>query len=443
MYGQMWEIISKYFRHIYERERRKKSSHTLQIIKERRRKVRHIKNNLLTQILIAFILAIMLGIIFGPSIDILKPLGDLFLRLIKFIIAPLVLSTLIVGVASIGDPKSLGRIGSKTIAYYLVTTAIAIIIGLAIAFIISPGKGLSIDSPITEIEINETEGVISTLLNIIPENPFLALTEGSMLQIIFFAIFIGLAITLVGKKAEAVYHFFDSFAEIMFKITGIVMRVAPIGVIGLVAPIIGQYGPKVLLPLLKIIIAVVLACIIHATLVYATSVKTFAKMNPFTFFRGITPAAIVAFSTASSAGTLPVTIKNTQENLGVSNKISSFVLPLGATVNMDGTAIYQGVAVIFIAQFYGLDLSFTQLLVIVLTTILASIGTAGVPGAGMIMLAMVLTAVHLPLEGIALIAGIDRILDMFRTTVNIVGDASAAVVVAGTEDELDRNAFEK
>lgn len=403
-----------------------------------------LKANLLTQILIAFIIAIILGIIFGTAIDVLKPLGDLFLRLIKFIIAPLILSTLVVGVASIGDPKSLGRVGAKTIAYYLVTTAIAIIFGLIFAFIISPGKGLTVDGPTAEVEINESEGVIQTLLNIVPENPFFALTDGNVLQIIFFAIFLGLAITLIGKKAEPVYQFFDSFAEIMMKITGIVMRFAPIGIIGLVAPIVGQYGPQVLLPLLKIILTVAIACILHAVIIYSLCVHIFAKMNPLTFFKGIAPAAIVAFSTASSAATLPVTLKNTRENLGISNKITSFVVPLGATINMDGTAIYQGVAVIFIAQFYGLDLSFLQLLTVVITTILASIGTAGVPGAGMIMLAMVLTAVGLPLEGIAIIAGVDRVLDMFRTTVNIVGDASGAVTVAGTEKgELDRTVFEK
>lgn len=402
-----------------------------------------IKGNLLTQILIAFVIAIILGLIFGDSIKVLQPLGDLFLRLIKFIIAPLVLATLVIGVASIGDPKSLGRVGSKTIGYYLITTGIAIIIGLGTAFLISPGKGLTIETPSSDVEINETEGVVQTFLNIVPENPFTALAEGDILQIIFFAIFLGLAITIIGKKADPVYHFFESFAEIMMKITGIIMKFAPIGILGLIAPVIGEYGPKVLLPLLKIIIAVAIACLLHSIIVYSLSVKLFANMKPLTFFKGISPAALVAFSTASSAATLPVTIKNTQENLGVSNKISSFVLPLGATINMDGTAIYQGVAVIFIAQFYGIDMTVLQLTTVVITTVLASIGTAGVPGAGMIMLAMVLSAIGLPLEGIALIAGIDRILDMFRTSINIVGDASAAVVVAGTENEIDRNAFEK
>jgi Na+/H+-dicarboxylate symporter len=395
-----------------------------------------LKFNLVTQIFIAFVLAVILGAVFGSSIDFLKPLGDLFLRLIKFIIAPLILSTLVVGVASSSDPKQLGRIGLKTMAYYLVTTAIAIIIGLAVAYAISPGKGVDISTEglvVPEAAAQEQQEAITTILNIIPTNPFTALAEGNILQIIFFALFIGLAITFIGEKAQPVYRFFEGFSEVMYKITEIVMKVAPIGILGLLAPIIGQYGISVLLPLLKVIIAVYLACILHAVIVYSAAVKTWGKMSPLKFFKGISPAALVAFSTASSSGTLPVTIKNTNENLGVPNKISSFVLPLGATINMDGTAIYQGVAVIFIAQFYGLDLTFLQLLTVVLTTILASIGTAGVPGAGMIMLAMVLTSVNMPLEGIALIAGIDRVLDMMRTSVNVVGDASAAVVVAGTE----------
>ncbi|MEK5069199.1 dicarboxylate/amino acid:cation symporter [Sporosarcina sp. FSL K6-1508] len=396
------------------------------------------KFNLVTQILIAFILAIILGSIFGSSIDFLKPFGDLFLRLIKFIIAPLILSTLVVGVAGTSDPKQLGKMGIKTIVYYLGTTAIAIIIGLAVAFMISPGKGITISTEgltIPEAATQEPQGAITTILNIIPENPFMALASGNILQIIFFALFIGLAITFVGEKARPVYRFFEGFSEVMYKITGIVMKVAPLGILGLLAPVVGQYGLSVLLPLVKVIVAVYIACILHAAIVYSSAVKVWGKMSPLKFFKGISPAALVAFSTASSAGTLPVTIKNTNENLGVPNRISSFVLPLGATVNMDGTAIYQGVAVIFIAQFYNLNLSFAQLLTVVLITILASIGTAGVPGAGMIMLAMVLTSVNMPLEGIALIAGIDRILDMMRTTVNIVGDASAAVVVAGTEKD--------
>ncbi|WP_040287166.1 dicarboxylate/amino acid:cation symporter [Sporosarcina koreensis] len=395
--------------------------------------------NLVTQIFAAFVLAIILGSIFGSKIDFLQPLGDLFLRLIKFVIAPLILSTLVVGVASMSDPKQLGRIGVKTIIYYLGTTAVAIIIGLGVALLMSPGKGVDIpagETAVPEAAAAEPQSAVDTLLNIVPTNPFEALATGNILQIIFFALFLGIAITMIGEKASPVLRFFEGFAEIMYKVTGIIMRVAPIGILGLMAPVVGQYGLSVLMPLLKVVLAVYIACVVHALVVYSLAVKTLGKMSPVTFFKGIFPAALVAYSTASSAGTLPVTIKNTTENLGVPKRVASFVLPLGATINMDGTAIYQGVAVVFIAQFFHLELTFLQLLTVVLTTVLASIGTAGVPGAGMIMLAMVLNSVNMPLEGIALIAGIDRVLDMMRTSVNIVGDASAAVCVAGSEKGL-------
>jgi len=396
-----------------------------------------------TQIFTAFVLAIILGSIFGSKIDFLQPLGDLFLRLIKFVIAPLILSTLVVGVASMSDPKQLGRIGVKTIVYYLATTAVAIIIGLGVAFLLNPGKGVSLPAEevvVPEAAAAEPQSAVDTLLNIVPVNPFEALATGNILQIIFFALFLGIAITMIGEKAAPVLRFFEGFAEVMYKITGIIMRVAPIGILGLMAPVVGQYGLSVLLPLLKVIAAVYIACVVHALVVYSLAVKTMGNMSPVTFFKGIFPAALVAYSTASSAGTLPVTMKNTTENLGVPKRIASFVLPLGATINMDGTAIYQGVAVVFIAQFFNLELTFLQLLTVVLTTVLASIGTAGVPGAGMIMLAMVLNSVNMPLEGIALIAGIDRVLDMMRTSVNIVGDASAAVIVAGSERETGAQA---
>lgn len=392
--------------------------------------------NLLTQIFIAFVIAIILGIIFGPSIDVLKPFGDLFLRLIKFVIVPLVLASLVVGVAGTGDIRKLGLMGGKTIVYYLVTTVIAILIGLSFGLFMSPGTGLDISKDVAAGEVKEAPSIINTFLNIIPTNPIQALVEANILQIIFFAIFLGIGITLLGDRGKALYNFFDDFANVMYKITKIVMAVAPLGVLGLIAPVVGNYGASVLLPLLKLILAVALACILHALIVYSLAVKLFAKMNPLTFFKGIMPAAFVAFSTCSSSGTLPVTMQNTQQNLGVSNRVSSFVLPLGATINMDGTAIYQGVAALFVAQFFGIELTIMQMVMIVITATLASIGTAGVPGAGLIMLTMVLSAVGLPLEGIALIAGIDRILDMFRTSINVVGDASAAVVVAASQGDL-------
>lgn len=395
--------------------------------------------NLITQIMVAFAIAIIVGIIAGTSAETVKPLGDLFLRLIKFIIVPLVLASLVTGVSSTGDVRKLGRMGGKTIAYYLVTTALAVILGLIIASLMSPGAGLELKPEEAKVEAKENPGIIDTLLAIIPTNPFAALVQGDMLPIIFFAIFLGIGISLAGEKARTVQLFFEQFAEVMYKITGIVMRFAPIGVFGLVAPIVGKYGLSVLLPLSKVILGVAIGCLLHAAIVYSLSVKLFAGMKPLQFFKGIAPAGMIAFSTSSSSGTLPITIQNVESNLGVSKRVSSFVLPLGATINMDGTALYQGVCALFVAQFYGIDLSFAQLLTIVLTATLASIGTAGVPGAGLIMLTMVLTSVGLPLEGMALIAGVDRILDMFRTSVNVIGDASAAVVVASSEGELEQS----
>ncbi|WP_029268259.1 dicarboxylate/amino acid:cation symporter [Virgibacillus alimentarius] len=398
------------------------------------------KKSLIWQIVIAFILAIITGLIFGEKTYYIQPLGDLFLRLIKFIIIPLILSTIIVGVTSSGDIKRLGRLGGKTITFYLLSSLIAISIGLLAGYIFSPGTGTDLKLSKAVETPAETEGVVQTLLNIIPTNPIESLASGDVLQIIFFAIFIGIGITIVGEKAKGVQQFFDGFAEIMYKITGIIMSLVPIGIFGLLAPIVGEYGLAVLMPLIKLILAMLVACLIHAGLFYSFAVKTFGMMNPLQFFKGIFPAAAVAFSTSSSAGTLPVTMKNTQENLGVSKETSSFILPLGATINMDGTAIYQGITVVFIAQYFGTTLTFSQLLMVALIGTLASIGTAGVPGAGLIMLTMVLAAVNLPLEGIALIAGIDRILDMMRTSINITGDASASLIVEASENKRQKPA---
>src|SRR5699024_11160474 len=331
----------------------------------------------------------------------------LFLRLIKFIIVPLVLATIVVGVTSTSDVKKLGRLGGKTIAYYLVTSFVAISLGLLAGFVSSPGTGVDVTLEGKEdVAPEETEGVIQTILNIVPTNPLEALAEGEILQIIFFAIFIGIGITVVGERAQPVQQFFDGLAEIMYKITNMIITIVPIGMFGLLAPIVGEYGASVLLPLIKLILAMLIACLIHVFVFYSIAVKTLGKMHPARFLKGIFPAAAVAFSTSSSAGTLPVTMKNTQENLTVSKETSSFVLPLGATINVDGTAIYQGIAVVFIAQYFGMELTFSQILTVALIGTLASIGTAGVPGAGMVMLTMVLTAIGLPLEGLALVAGI-------------------------------------
>jgi len=336
----------------------------------------------------------------------------------------------------------LGRIGGKTIAYYLATTAFAVTIGLILANITNVGGGYTIPVDAT-YEITAPPNVVDTLLNIIPANPLKALVDGNMLQIIAFAIIIGAGIIGIGEKGKILQQMFDSGAEVMYKIIGIIMQFAPIGVFALITPVVAQNGPSILLPLLKLIIVVYAGCAIHALFTYSSTLWIFAKVTPMQFFKGIAPAMVFSFTTASSSATLPITMKRTEENLGVPKSICSFTLPLGATVNMDGTAIYQGICAFFIAQVYGIDLPLSAQLTIILTATLASIGTAGVPGAGMIMLGMVLQSVGLPIEGIVIIAGVDRILDMMRTMINITGDAACSVIVAATEGELDRSVYEK
>jgi len=396
---------------------------------------------LTTKILLGLLAGIVAGLLLtsNPQIAItfIQPIGTLFINLIKMIIVPLVLSSLIVGAASIGDVKTLGRIGGKTIVYYLLTTAFAVTIGLVLGSVFNPGAGLSIPMD-AQIAATEAPTILETLLNIVPKNPLQGLVEGNMLQIITFGLFLGIGATSIPEeKGKLFIGFFDGLAEVMYKITAFIMELAPFGIFGLIAPVVASNGPSVLLPLVKVIAAVYIGCVIHAILVYSSAVKLVAKISPIKFFKGVMPAALTAFSTTSSSGTLPVSIKCVKENLGVSEKIASFVLPLGATINMDGTALYQGVCALFVAQVYGVDLTITQQATIILTATLGSIGTAGVPGAGLIMLSLVLQSVGLPLEGVALIAGIDRILDMARTAVNVVGDTSAAIIVAATENEIN------
>lgn len=398
------------------------------------------KLKLTTKIAIGLILGIGVGLLMQGTPEIaqtyIQPVGTLFLNLIKMIIIPLVFSSLIVGASSMGDAKTLGRVGGKTVIYYLITTVIAVTIGLVLATIMNPGAGLviPIDAAAEAVEI---PSIIDTFLNIIPNNPLKGLVEGNILQVIAFALFLGVGSTfLPEEKAAPFINFFDSVAEIMYKITAFVMWFAPIGVFGLIVPVVSQFGLDVLKPLSMVILAVYIGCALHAILTYSIAVKFLAKMSPIKFFKGIAPAAITAFSTCSSSGTLPVTMSAVKENLGVSEKTASFVLPLGATINMDGTSLYQGVCALFIAQVYGIDLSLVQMATIVVTATLGSIGTAGVPGGGLIMLTLVLQSVGLPLEGLVLVAGVDRILDMARTCVNVIGDTSCAVVIEASEKKL-------
>jgi len=401
------------------------------------------KMQLSTKILIGLAAGILAGILLQGSPDVanvwIKPFGTLFLNLIKMIIVPLVLASLVVGTCGLGDVKKLGRIGGKTMAYYLLTTAFAVILGLILANIFSVGAGYVLPSDVKAAEASKMPSVVDTLLNIIPTNPIKAASDGNMLQIIAFALILGSGIVVLGDKGKPVFDFFDSLAEISYKITGGIMAFAPYAVFALITPVVASNGPKVLLPLLSVIVIVYVGCALHAALVYSGTLMVFAKFSPMKFFKGIFPAQAIAFTTCSSSATLPVNMQCTEENLGVPKSICSFVLPLGATINMDGTALYQGICALFIANVYGLELTIAQQATIVLTATLASIGTAGVPGAGLIMLTMVLQTVGLPLEGLALVAGIDRILDMARTTINITGDSACAVIIAASENELDRD----
>lgn len=365
----------------------------------------------------------------------------LFIRGIKMLIVPLIFVSLVTGVASLQNLSTMGRISAKTFALYLATTAVAISIGLALATIFSPGVGVDLGTA-EAVAAKEAPTVTETILGLVPTNPVAAFAEGNVLQIIVFAIFVGLAITLAGDLAKPVRAFFDSAAEVMYKLTSVVISFAPYGVFALMVWVAGTYGWDVLAPLASVIALVYLGCIIHAVVVYGGLIKFVARLNPVRYFQGSIEPVMVAFTSTSSSGTLPVTMMSAERNLGVSRRVSSFVLPLGATINMDGTALYQGVCAVFIAQAYGVDLTTGQYVTIVLTSTLASIGTAGVPGAGLIMLSLVLASVGLPLEGVAIIAGIDRILDMARTATNVAGDCAVSCVIARSEGELNQATYD-
>lgn len=394
--------------------------------------------NLSVQIFASLVLSVIVGLFLGDSAVVpvktwIAPVGTMFINLIKMMIVPVVLCSLIVGMTSMGDMKKLGRIGIKTVAFYMVTTAIAIVIGFSVAGVIEPGVGMALPAEAAP-KVKEAPSIMQVFVNMIPKNPIESMAKADILPVIVFALFIGAGIISVGgKKGALLINVFDSGAEVCYKVIAMIMRLAPIGVFCLLLPVVVQNGPKVLLPLLSVIMAMAVGSIIHAVIVYSGIAAAVGHMSPVKFFRGMAEAMVIAFTTCSSAGTLPVNMKNIQEKLGVKRDIASFILPLGATINMDGTALYMGVCSLFIANVYNIPLTVDQMMLIILTGTLASIGTAGVPGAGLIMLAMVLQSVGLPMEGLALVAGIDRVLDMFRTTLNITGDAAVAVAINATE----------
>lgn len=378
----------------------------------------------------------------------IKPIGTIFINLLNMIAIPLVLASLIVGVASLGNVKKLARIGGKTIAIYILTTMIAISIGLILGNLIQPGKKLNPQTREELVSAYQTEveqkvqtkiefNLIDQVVNLVPRNIFKAMADAQMLQIVFFALMVGLALTLLSQsKSEPVIKFFDGFSDAMIKLVDLIMLIAPYGVFALISATVAEFGFEILGTLFWYIFTVLAGLLIHTIFVYSGLVKFFGKLSPKIFFKGMRRAQIVAFTTSSSAATLPVNMECCEENLGISKSITSFTLPLGATINMDGTALYQGVAAIFISQVFGMDLSIGDQLVIIFTAVLASIGTAPVPSVGIIMLLIILKAVHIPEIGIALILGVDRILDMCRTVTNITGDAAVSVVVARSENQI-------
>lgn len=401
-----------------------------------------IKLSLGTEILIALILGIIAGLLMQNCVDVatkyIKPFGTIFLNLLKFIVVPVVLFSILDGVLSMKDIKKVGSIGIKTVVYFLATTLFAIIIGLLGALIFKNGFP---KLAVTELSYKApaSTNFMDTLVGIFPSNFVVPLSNATMLQVIFMALIIGFAILLIGDKAEPTIGAINRWNDIFVKCMDMILKLSPIGVFCLLCPVVAANGAAIIGSLAKVLGVAYLCYIIHAVLVYSLTVGFMGGVSPLKFFKEMAPAMIFAFSSASSVGSLPVTMDCT-EKLGAKREISSFVLPLGATINMDGTAIYQGVCAVFIASCYGIDLTFGQIVTIVLTATLASIGTAGVPGAGMVMLAMVLTSVGLPVDGIALVAGVDRIFDMGRTTLNITGDAACSVIISAMEEKKAKKA---
>jgi len=402
------------------------------------------------------LLAMVLGLLTGLSIKYLLPtsdfvqsyitnglfyvIGKIFIASLKMLVVPLVFVSLVCGTCSLSDTTKLGRLGIKSLGLYLVTTAFAVTLALVFAVLVCPGEGGNLQA--VEYIPKEIPDLKDILSNLFPSNPIRAMVEGNMLQIIVFSILFGIAVALAGRPGEKVASLFNDLNEIIMKLIIILMNLAPYGVFCLMAKLFTTLGFDTIGNLITYFLLVLFVLVLHGTVTYTLMLKLLAGLNPLRFYRKMRPVMLFAFSTASSNATLPVTLETATHHLGIKNTIASFTIPLGATVNMDGTAIMQGVATVFIAQVYNIDLSFTQYLSVILTATLASIGTAGVPGVGLIMLAMVLQQVGLPVEGIALIIGVDRLLDMTRTVVNVTGDCTISSIVAKSEGEFNQDIFD-
>lgn len=396
--------------------------------------------SLFTRIMIGFVLGIAVGLIWGSGAKVLNPLGTILTRLLTMVVAPLVLCLLVCAAADVGDGKKLGRMGVKTVVCFLVSTAVAIVLGLVTSNLIGVGTGVTIQQTVSSTASTAKEvSMLDTLINIIPNNPFEALSKQNLLQIIFFALILGFALMKIGEPVKPLLDIFRAGQEAMKEITNIVLEFTPYGVFGLMANVVGSNGPEILIPYIKAIAAMYIAGAIYVIVVQAgLMVGVIGRVNPFRFLREMKEAMAFVFATCSSVATIPLNLQCTK-NIGVDDETANFVIPFGAVMNMNGTAIYEAVAVVFTAQIFAIDLSFTQQVMIMLTATLASIGTAGIPGSGLVMLTIVLSSVNLPMEAIGLLAGIDRILNMGRVIPNIVGDAASAVIVSRTEGTFRDN----
>lgn len=404
------------------------------------------KMSLAMQIFIALVLAIAAGLLLQKHAQFaetyIKPFGTIFLNLLKFIVVPIVLFSIMCGIISMRDIKKVGAIGLKTVVYYMCTTAFAITIGLIGGNLFKKMFPVIATTDLS-YQVGEKTSLMDTIVNIFPSNFISPMAEANMLQVIVMALLIGFAIILVGEeKNTRIITACNDLNDVFMKCMEMILKLSPIGVFCLLCPVVAANGATIIGSLAMVLLAAYVCYIVHAVVVYSFAVKTIGGISPLIFFKEMLPAIMFAFSSASSVGTLPINMECT-EKLGTSREIASFILPLGATINMDGTAIYQGVCAIFIASCYGIHLTLPQMLTIIFTATLASIGTAGVPGAGMVMLAMVLTSVGLPVDGIALVAGVDRIFDMGRTTVNITGDASCCVIVSNLEKKREARKMAK
>lgn len=398
------------------------------------------------RIMLALLAGVIVGLIWGEGAESIRWIGDLFVRLIRMVVVPLVFVTLVAGVVSMGDPSKLGSLGVKTLALYMITTLLAILIGLFLATVLQAGVGVDISNA-TPDQIQEAIPLSERLMAIVPENPFQALSEGNILAIIFFALLVGVGLLTIGEKGRPIADFMDAGMEVMLKITHWVMEFAPFGVFALIAWVAGTQGIASLLDVVRLAAAVIIGCVAHVILVHGGIMKVLLKLSPVNFFRGARDAMLLAFSTSSSSATLPMSMSVAEQNLGIKPVVASTVLPLGATINMDGSALYVGIVTIFATQAFGMELTLADYGVIAGATTIVSIGTAAVPGASLFLMAAVMEAIGISPEQIALVIGFilpfDRPLDMLRTVVNVTGDLSVATAVATWEDEFDREVFDR